>query len=162
VGGQAAADPEIRPIPTGTGVSDPVDAAENPRVSVPILPADSQIEESPTESAINRGIATRFQPGNQLSRGRHKMKRYSLKSAMRDEVTEDRWRAIVVKALEQAEEGDDHARDWLSGILIGKNIKVRGMVLHMSPEQAQQRIDQLFGLDVQIGTSDDDTGRSST
>jgi hypothetical protein len=40
--------------------------------------------------------------------------------ALSEAVTPDRWRAIVARAIEDAEQGDDKARAWLSTHLLPK------------------------------------------
>jgi hypothetical protein len=63
----------------------------------------------------------RFQPGNPGGPGRPKRpveEKYLKK--LSTAVTLNDWKAIVQKAVEQAKDGDDKARAWLSDHLIGK------------------------------------------
>ena len=71
----------------------------------------------------------------------------------------EKWQAIVRKAVEQAEAGDAKARQWLSDILIEKQIKLRGKMLDLTSEQAQRRIGILFGLDVRIYSAGESPAR---
>jgi hypothetical protein len=41
---------------------------------------------------------------------------------LNESVSMDRWRRIVARALDEAEDGDARAREWLSGYLIGKPV----------------------------------------
>jgi hypothetical protein len=49
-----------------------------------------------------------------------KVQARGLLQQLADEVTPERWVAIAQKAIEQAERGDRHARQWLSDCLLGK------------------------------------------
>lgn len=111
---------------------------------------------------VEKAIVTRgerlkpyqFKPGNQAAKG-HKNAATSLayKRLLREQVTEDRWREIVLKAIEQAAEGDDKARKWLSDILIAKNIKMAGAMGRV--DDVQGEIDRLFGLMATVERGDD-------
>jgi hypothetical protein len=50
----------------------------------------------------------------------NKLAARGLLQQLADEVTPERWVAIARKAIEQAERGDRHARQWLSDCLLGK------------------------------------------
>lgn len=61
----------------------------------------------------------RFKPGNPGG-GRHRETEVALLALFSEVVPPKRWRAIIEKAAQQAERGDDKARRWLSEYHIGK------------------------------------------
>src|SRR5215468_6755002 len=68
-----------------------------------------------------RDIRGRFAVGNNGGPGRPRraMERDYL-VALANAVPMDRWQAIVQRAIDDAEQGDPKAREWLAGYLVGR------------------------------------------
>jgi hypothetical protein len=76
----------------------------------------------------DRGPDGKFLPGNRASRNGGRPRRSTEEKylkALSDSVTLDDWRAIALRAVEQARSGDDKARTWLGNYLIGKPTEYR-------------------------------------
>src|SRR5690348_1443844 len=60
------------------------------------------------------GVGKRFQAGNPGGPGRPRRPGRDYLRVLAEELTPERWRNVVRKAIEQAEQGDTDARAWLS------------------------------------------------
>jgi hypothetical protein len=70
-----------------------------------------------------RGPDGKFLPGNKAARNGGRPRRSTEEKylkALSDSVSLDDWKAIALKAVEQARAGDKDARTWLGNYLIGK------------------------------------------
>lgn len=77
-----------------------------------------------------------FRTGNPGGPGRPFRREARFMHTIAETVTEDRWQKIVTRAVDDAEDGDRHARDWLSKWLLG-------MPREIEPEEKRTIIDVL-------------------
>lgn len=72
-------------------------------------------------STNGRDTRGRFAVGNAGGPGRPpRQTEAEYLTIMQGVCTAERWRVIIGKAVEQAEGGDRHAREWLAGYLVGR------------------------------------------
>jgi hypothetical protein len=79
------------------------------------------LEKNRMSTSTDRDANGRFRPGHPGGPGRpRRAVEADYLATLSDAVPLDRWRAIVARAVEDAEQGDAKARAWLTDHLIGK------------------------------------------
>lgn len=74
-------------------------------------------------SDIKRDERGRFAKGHSGNPGGRPVNQSKYLKKIDTTVTLKEWRAIILKAIEQAKRGDSRAREWLSNYLVGKPIQ---------------------------------------
>lgn len=77
------------------------------------------MKDAPSTNGNERDSHGRFSRGNRAAVGRSN-RRDGWRHALRDAVTDDDWREIVRKAIEQARSGDENARRFVAEYALGK------------------------------------------